>query len=754
MDRARSGKGSATPGGQEMRKTNSIVTTLCLCAISIVPMSAVVAGPVLQRVQTRVEGNSTLVQIEFDQQIPQRSGTWSIVEPPRLVLDFPETSNGTGLTHEAVASGEIKSYNVAQTDAQTRLVLNLYRPTQYTVEKRDRTLLVRLEQRGGALTDQSVGRRPAQSQSDPSLSAKLLSSAAVVRDIRFQRADDGGALIRVELSDNTIPVDIRRDGNSLHIELPGTELPQSHRLRRDVNDFATPVSTLTSRAMPGGSRLEIAARGRWFHQSRLTNSELWIEVKPIPADDANKLVQGGQAGQKVSINFFEAEATMVLRTLAEISGRNVMIDPSLSGRRITVTLDNIPYDQALDIVMAQVNASMRVTDTIVLFGDRNVLLKRDQDKADDLAKAADIAPLVSETFDLNYLKAADVASLILSAPSSGPEPISPSGSQPSGQGGQATQAAQAKGMLSSRGSVTRHDPTNKLFVRDTEERLAAIRNVIRSVDVPAKQVLIEARIVRADTTFSRNIGVRLGFNDLKNTVGRGVGTRIPGTDGYVAFGTTSSGLQVGTGQTVGGGVAPTAPFSGPSVNLPVAAGNSFAVSVFNSELTKFLNLELQAAEAEGKTVNIASPRVVTANNLEAKIAQGQKIPYSTVSSSGTNTQFVDATLSLTTKPQIAPNGTVILELKVTNNTAGTGSPPPINTAELNTKVTVENGGTVVLGGVVLEEATDIENRIPLLGDIPYLGNLFKSREKLTRKGELLVFITPRILNDTGVAIGQ
>jgi type IV pilus assembly protein PilQ len=480
---------------------------------------------------------------------------------------------------------------------------------------------------------------------------------------------------------------------------------------------------------------------------RLTGNELAIEIRQIPADDANKLVQTGQSGQKVSINFFEAEATMVLRTLAEISGKNVMIDPSLSGRRITVTLDNIPYDQALEIVMAQVGASMRVSDAIVLFGDRAVLQKRDQDRADDLAKAADIAPLVSETFELSYLKAADVETLITSAPSAqaatNNAPATPGQPAPA-QG--ATNSIAGKGMLSARGSISKHEPTNLLFVRDTEDRIAAIRQVIKAVDVPAKQVMIEARIVRADTTFSRNLGVRLGFNDLRNTVGKGVGTRIPGTDGYVAFGTTSAGLQSGTGQTIGGGVAPTTPFQGPSINLPVA-GNTFAVSVFDASLTKFLNLELQAAEAEGKSVNIASPRVVTANNLEAKISQGQKIPYSTASSQGTNTQFIDAVLSLSAKPQIAPNGTVILELKVKNDAAGSGSPPPINTSELNTKVTVENGGTVVLGGVILEESTITENRIPVLGDIPYLGNLFKSNEKITRKGELLVFITPRILND-------
>jgi type IV pilus assembly protein PilQ len=712
----------------------------------------------IRKVQTRAEGSALIVQIEMENDVAANPGTWSIVEPPRIVLDFPETTNKTGSNTESIAMGDIKSLNIVQTDQLTRLVLNLYRTAQYSIDAKGRNVVVRIEPRTSvANSDGSVAAPSRLKVVEATKPQSVLSAQnASVRDIRFQRGEEGQGLLLIGLSDGTVPVDVRREGNLLTVEMPGTELPQRLKARRDVNDFATPVTFVTAKTVGAVARFELAARGKWFHQSRVTNNELAIEIRQIPPDDANKLVQAGQQGQKVSINFFEAEATMVLRTLAEISGKNVMIDPSLAGRRITVALDNIPYDQAIEIVMAQVNAGMRLNDTIVLFGDRTILQKRDQDRADDQTRAADIAQLVSETFELNYVKVADVESLISAVPTQG---AAAGTAAPAGQPTQApTAAAASKGMLSARGSMTKHEPTNKLFVRDTEERVSAIREVIRSIDVPAKQVLIEARIVRADTNFSRALGVRLGYQDLSGTVsGNGIGTRIGKTNAYGAIAGSSADLVTRTGQDVGGGVAVGGVGSGANmINLPMSGSptGQFAVSIFNSSLTKFINMELQAAETEGRTVNISSPRVVTANNLEAKIERGTKIPYSTSSAQGTNTQFIDATLSLTAKPQIAPNGTVILELTVTNNTPGSGSPPSIQKAELKTKVTVENGGTVVLGGVVTEDVANTESRVPLLSDIPFIGNLFKSTQKITSKGELLVFITPRVLDNTNSISAQ
>lgn len=699
----------------------------------------------IRKVNTRSEGTGLFVQIEMENEVVAVPGTWSIVEPPRIVLDFPDTTNQTGRSTESVAIGEVKSLNIAQTDQMTRVVLNLFHAAQYSVEAKGRMVLLKLEPRQGTgATGQASSQVRAVEDTKTKVVNNLSAQSAVVRDVKFQRGDDGQGLVLVGLSDGTVPVDVRREGNLLAIEFPGTEVPLHLRARRDVNDFATPATYVTTKAQGGSARLEISARGKWFHQSRMAGNELVIEIRQIPADDANKLVQRGQEGQKVSINFFEADATMILRTLAEISGKNVMIDPSLAGRRITVSLDNIPYDQALEIVMAQVEAGMRLSDHVVLFGDRVLLQKRDKDRADEHARAADIAPLISETFQLNYIKVADVEALVSPAGKPGAPPAAASG----GQAAQAT-ASGSTGMLSPRGNISSHELTNKLFVRDTEERLTAIRNLIQSIDLPVRQVLIEARIVRADTTFSRALGVRLGYQDLSGTVqGNGIGSRIGSSGSYVSVAGNRADLVARTGQDVGGGSAIGGVGSGANmINLPMSGvpTGQFAFSVFNSSLTKFINMELQAAESEGRTVNISSPRVVTANNLEAKIERGWRIPYTTVSANGTQIQFFSALLSLTAKPQIAPNGTVILGLKVTNNQPGSGSPPAILVQELNTTVTVENGGTVVLGGVTTEDIVDSESRIPLLSDIPYIGNLFKSKAKDRTKGELMVFITPRVL---------
>lgn len=740
------------------------------CTISVLHATpSLAATNAIRNIQTRQDGGAAIVQIDFEREAPATPGTWSIVEPPRVVIDFPEMTNKTGRNSEAIGVGDVKSLNLVQTEQLTRLVLNLFRASQYSIESRGNSLLVRFESRPVPATTAGE-ERPSLMTPAPAAptSGALADAKAFIRNVSFQRGEDAQGIIKIGLSDGTVPIDVRRDGNRLLVEVRSTELPRALEVRRDVNDFATPVAYVSSRNAGDNVRVEVSARGAWYHQTRMTNNELLVEVRPIPPDEVNKLVQAGQTSQKVSINFFEAEATMVLRTLAEISGKNVLVDPSLAGRRITVALDNIPYDQALDIVMAQVSAGMRVTEGVVMFGDRTVLQKRDQERADDRARAADVAPLVTETFEMNFLKASDIEALITAAPGASTggsgqtnAPVFADGSSAAGSasGNAGASSIKGRGMLSARGSVTRHDGTNKLFVRDTEERIAAIREMIRSVDIPVRQVLIEARIVRADTNFSRDLGLRLGYQDLSSTVpGHGIGTRIAGTNVFGAIAANQSDLVSRTGQAVGGGTTVGSVGSGSNmINLPISANptGQFAVSVFNSALTRFVNLELQAAEAEGRSVNISSPRVVTANNLEAKIARGARIPYTTSSSLGANTQFVEATLSLSAKPQIAPNGTVIMDLVITNNTLGDGSPPVINVSELKTKVTVENGGTVVLGGVITESSVSSEDRIPLLSDIPYLGKFFKSTSKTTEKGELLVFITPRVLDgNSGVVAAQ
>jgi type IV pilus assembly protein PilQ len=501
------------------------------------------------------------------------------------------------------------------------------------------------------------------------------------------------------------------------------------------------------------TRLDIAARGRWFHQAHLANNQLTIEVKPIPADEANKLVQTGQQGQKVSINFFAADATMVLRTLADISGKNVLIDPSLNGRTVTANLDNIPYDQALEIIMAQVNAGMRVRNDIVLFGDRAVLQKRDQDNADELTRASDIAPLVAETFKLNYVKTSDIVSLVNSSFSSTATTGAAPGAAPPAAGAPAAAAPAAaaggttKGMLSARGGISVHDATNQVFVRDTAAVVEAIREVIRNVDIPPKQVMIEARIVEASTGFASSLGVRLNAFSFQQG-----GYQIPGTNTTRGVLTTA---PLNTGNNIdiyGGGIVPSLTTSTnifrPSYTLAGAA--NFGLMLFNSAATKLISLELQAAENDTRNKTISAPRIVTLNRKAATINNTQQVTILTGVNATTGLpiyQTFSAPLTLGVTPSVNPDNRISLELNIAKSTITNATTGSLDTNTITTNVIVENGGTVVIGGFARESDIQTQDRVPFLGDLPYVGFLFKTTQKSQSRSELLVFITPRIVSE-------
>ncbi len=712
----------------------------------------------IKQIQVRRDGDQVLLKVQMSSPLKAMPGNWSVLEPPRVVIDFPGTDNQSGQTTQQVATGDLKSLNLVQTDKLTRLVLNLYRPTKFSTEIAGDVLFIKLQA-------QSVqaSQEPAPSVYQPTLptaqagTAKPVAAAdsAAIRDIVFRRGEDAQATITVDLTDGTVPIDIRRAGSGIIVELRDVELPERLQNRRDVNDFATPVTTLTSRAMGNLTRLEIAARGRWFHQAHLANNQLTIEVKPIAADEANKLVQGGEQGQKVSINFFNADATMVLRTLADISGKNVLIDPSLNGRTVTANLDNIPYDQALEIIMAQVNSGMRVRNDIVLFGDRTVLQKRDQDTADEMTRASDVAPLVAETFKLNYVKAADIVSLVNSsfastsaAAAAGAAPAAGAPAAAPAPGAVATGGA-SKGMLTARGGISVHDATNQVFVRDTAAVVEAIREVIRNVDIPPKQVMIEARIVEASTGFANSLGMRLRLADSAS-LGAG-GYQVPGTNTTrAALGTTTGFSNV---DTFG---APTAPALTRSTNIfqpsySLASAANIGLMLFNTAGTKLLALELQAAENDSRNKTISSPRIVTLNRKAATINNTQQVTILTGVNATTGLpiyQTFSAPLTLGVTPSVNPDNRISLELNIAKSTITNATTGSLDTNTVTTSVIVENGGTVVIGGFARESDIQTQDRVPFLGDLPYVGFLFKTTTKTQSRSELLVFITPRIVSDS------
>lgn len=731
-----------------MKKTRSVRAVLATCWL-VLSGGLLAAENSIKQVQVRNDGDQVLLKIQMAAPLKSLPGNWSVVEPPRVVFDFPETDNQSGQSSQQIAAGDLKSLNLAQTDKLTRLVLNLYRPTKFSTEIVGDVLYIKLQTQTVTASQEAAPSiyQPSVQKRGPEMAA---ADTASVRDIVFRRGGDGDAVITVDLTDGTVPIDVRRVADGVVVELRDVELPERLQNKRDVNDFATPVTSISSRAISDRlTRMDIAAKGRWFHQSRLANNQLTIEIKPIPADDVNKLVQTGQQGQKVSINFFDADATMVLRTLAEISKKNVLVDPSLNGRRVTVNLDNLPYDQALDIIMSQVNAGMRVRNDVILFGDRATLQKRDQDAADEAARANDTAPLTAETFQLNYVKTADVLALISSS-------FGQTGSTAEAATGAAAPAAATaapagaaggggKGLLSARGSISQHATTGQIFVRDTAAVIESIREVIRSVDVPPKQVMIEARIVEASTGFTDALGVRMKyFGNAVTHLGGGANASLgtPSSSGFSnvdAFGAPATPSLVRT-STQGFGT-----------NFTASGTTAINLMLFNSAATRLLSLELLAAESDSKNKTISAPRVITQNRKNAKINNTQQVTLLVGVNAQTGLpiyQTYSAPLTLDVTPSITPDNKIDMDLKIAKSTITNATTGSLDTNTLNTSVIVENGGTVVIGGFARDNDISSEERVPFLGDLPYVGFLFKAKTRSRSRSELLVFITPRIVTDS------
>lgn len=696
----------------------------------------------IKQIQTRQEGDQVLLKVQMASPLKALPGSWSVVEPARLVFDFPDVENQSGQTGQKLNIGDLKSLNIVQTEKLTRLVLNLHRSTKYSSELVGDVLFVKLQTQSLASSRESA---PSVYQAQVPKTAGFSAVGAAIRDISFRRGSEGEGLILIDLTDGSVPVDIRRSGNGLAVELRGVELPEKLLNRRDVNDFSTPVKSISSRVDGDSVRLDIQAQGRWFHQAHVNNNLLTIEVKVSPLGDVNKLVQTGQQGKKVSINFFDADAAMVLRTLAEISGKNVLIDPSLNGRRVTANLDDLPYDQALEIVMTQVNAAKRIRGDVVVFGDRAALQKRDQDLADEEARAADTAPLVSETFTLSYIKPSELATLIQvnTAQAGGSKDLVKtefdSKAQPT------SKDVKGGGMLSARGSLGVHDLTQKLFLKDTASVVEAVREIVRNVDIPGKQVMIEARIVEASTGFSNALGVRLKFfGNPVASLGGGVKGAL-GTPSTAGF----SNVDAFGAPAVPSLIRPTTQGFGTNFNANGTTAINFML--FNNAATRLLSLELLAAEADNRNKTVSAPRLLTQNRKSAKVNNTQQVTLLVGVNAQTGLpiyQTYSAPLTLDVTPSITPDNKVSMELKIEKGTITNANTGSLDANTLNTNVIVDNGGTVVIGGFARDSEISSEERVPLLGDLPYVGFLFKAKSRVQNRSELLVFITPRIVTDS------
>jgi type IV pilus assembly protein PilQ len=669
---------------------------------------------------TTQTGGGIVVRVTLKEAPANPPAAFAINNPPRIAFDFPNTSSALGRGTQDIAEGDLRSINVVQAGDRTRLVLNLSRALSYDTQIDGRTLLITLQGAAAAAGPAGVTTHFAEVRSGDQRHS--------LRDIDFRRGGAGEGRIVVDLSDAAVGIDLKLQGRSIVIDFINTGLPKNLERRLDVTDFGTPVQTVDSFIQGANARVVIEPRGNWEHTAYQTDNRFIIEVKQ-QVEDPNRLVRPGFIGEKLSLDFQNVEVRAVLQVIADFTGLNIITSDTVTGN-LTLRLKDVPWDQALDIILQSKGLDMRKTGNVVWIAPRDELATREKLALEARAQIADLEPTRTESFQLNYQKAVDLQKLL---------------SDPSQR------------VLSKRGSAVVDVRTNTLFVQDTPVRLEDVRRLIQRVDIPVRQVMIESRIVEATDSFSRNLGARLGYNDR---------TQPPGNQGFRVGGGASPRAVLGgnlnnTGfQT--GQIADIPLFNDTlSVNLPApgiagTAAGVFSVLLFNDKGTKFLNLELSALQADNRGKIISSPRVITADQVEATIEQGTEIPYQQATSSGaTSVSFKKATLSLKVKPQVTPDDNVIMSLNVHKDSVGqqTLAGPSIDTKQIVTEVLVENGGTVVIGGIYTQEERSSTNKVPVLGDLPYVGFLFKQNLKLDDRRELLIFITPKIIKD-GLTLRQ
>lgn len=682
----------------------------------------------IESISANQQGGNVVIRVGMKAPPKQLPIGFSITNPARIALDFGATANATGKTAQDINMGDVRGVNVVQAGERTRLVLNLKRVLNYAAAIDGKDVIVTVEGSGALARAVDASGQAARPAAAPA-------ALPLLRDLDFRRGTNGEGRIVVDLPNGQVGVDVRQVGPQILVDFLKTGVPATLRRRLDVTDFGTPVSRITTTPQGENTHMVVEARGNWEHSVYQSDTQLVIDVKPVK-EDPNRPAGGaagsGYRGEKVSFNFQNIEVRQALQAIADLSGLNIIASDSVTGN-LTLHLKDVPWDQGLDVILQAKGLDMRKNGNVLWIAPKEELLTKEKLELEQKAQIADLEPLRSEIFQLNYQKAEAFRTVFGLDQNGGA----------SGDGGGKNR------VLSKRGSAIIDPRTNQLFVTDIASKIEDIRKLIQKTDIATKQVLVEARLVEANDGFSRNLGAKLGFADLRTLRGGDSGYQVSGNQ-RVAVGGNLTGVGQITGQTPDKGDGYT---NTTLVNLPAGGINgtnapSIAFSLFSSAANRFLNLELSALEADGKGKIISSPRVVTEDNVPAIIEQGVELPYQQATSSGaTSVTFKKANLKLEVTPQITPDGNVVLEVDVAKDSKGesTASGFAINTQHVKTKVMVENGGTVVLGGIYQMTETRSDNKVPLIGDIPVVGNLFKSTSRQNSKTELLVFITPKIV---------
>jgi len=694
--------------------------------------------PVLQAVDiSPLAGNRLQLRFRLSEVPAQPPSTFTINEPARIVLDFLNTRNGLNTRQQSINVGVADRISVLEGSDRTRASLNLARLVPYKVQMQGNTVLLTLENAGA-----SAAKTPA-----PTVTASVAAAAASSRrsegpvvvaprnvsDVSFRRGPGGQGVITVKLSSPGIPVDVRQEGNQIIADFQGATLKKGQQRRLDVTDFATPVTTMEALNRGNNARLSILPSPPFEYLAYQANDLYVIEVRPPQksAEEEEKEAMLDPSKKKykgdlLSLNFQDIEVRAILQILADFTGLNIVVSDSVKGN-LTLRLQNVPWDQALDIILRTKGLAMRQNGNVIFIAPTEEIAAREKLDLESRKTVQELVPLRTEIIQVNYAKAAELAALLKQA----------------GEKGQS--------MLSARGDVVFDERTNSLIVKDVPDKLGEIRDLVTKLDVPTRQVMIDSRVVIASDDFSRDLGVRFGVTGV-NQGGSTVNTLSGSLQGTNTMVNSAVDNLINTGQPF--------PVTVPDldqrlgVNFPVA-GPRLAMSILGADY--LVDLELSALQVEGKGEIISNPRVVTADLKKATVLQGRQIPYATVSQQGTNVEFKDAFLKLEVTPQITPDDRVRMNLKVSKDEQGatvstaTGPQVSIDKREIETEVMVNNGETVVLGGVFEQTKRDDVSKVPLLGDIPLLGYLFRTTGKSDTKRELLIFVTPQILKNGALA---
>lgn len=693
---------------------NTSLSRLGLSLLAVLISPALLAANLNSLDVASLPGDRVELKLAFDEPVPTPRG-YTLDQPARIALDLPGVSSNLASKNRELGVGNARSVTVVEAQGRTRLIVNLTALVPYSTRVDGNNLFVVLGESGASPAAVSAAPLAPVAKTAP---VAAMAASKSITNIDFRRGEGGAGDVVITLSDPTISPSIEEQGGKIRVSFAKTQLPESLRVRLDVQDFATPVKFVDSSSKAEGASIAIEPTGRYDYLAYQTDDKLTISVKPLSAADAEKrkAEHFTYSGEKLSLNFQDIDVRSVLQLIADFTDLNLVASDTVQGN-ITLRLQNVPWDQALELVLKTKGLDKRQVGNVLLVAPADEIAARERQELESQRQIAELAPLRREVVQVNYAKASDIARLFQSVTDQG-------------------------GASEDRGSIAVDDRTNNIIAYQTQERLDELRRIVAQLDIPVRQVMIEARIVEANVDYDKSLGVKWGGNLNLN-------------DNWSAYGRGAEGLTLEEGGEGEPDII-NRPFNLPFVDMGAIGANSGIGLGFVTN-NAILDLQLSAMEKTGNGEVVSQPKVVTADKETAKILKGSEVPYQEASSSGaTSTSFKEAALSLEVTPQITPDNRIIMEVKVTKDepdfsqAASTGGIPAIRKNEVNAKVLVTDGETIVIGGVFSNTQSKSVDKVPFLGDLPFVGRLFRRDLVQDRKSELLVFITPRIMNNQAI----